>query len=145
MTNTLQTINKAKLALAEARDIYEVLDIRDKAMVASAYADAKGASEVANIAKEVQLRAERKAGEFLRSVPRNPGARTDLTSVHNEPRLQDVVDDVGVSMPTAKRWQKSADVPEEQFEEYIIKTLSSGDELTSAGVQRLFKECTRCQ
>ena len=63
LNSELVQINQAKTALIEARDLYEILNIRDKAMAMSAYADAQGASEVSNIAKEVQLRAERKAGD----------------------------------------------------------------------------------
>jgi hypothetical protein len=43
--------------------------VKDKATALAAYANAKGADEVAAIAQEIKLRSERKAGQFLREMP----------------------------------------------------------------------------
>jgi len=51
METSITKITVAKQAFAETRDLYEILDIRNKAMAMSAFADAEGAKDVANIAK----------------------------------------------------------------------------------------------
>ena len=143
MTNNgtaLAEISAARQALARASDIYSVLDIRDIAKAAATLAEARGAGEVANEAKEVQLRAERKAGAFLKELEREQGARTDLTSSQAETKLSDyatTLEEAGIARPTAHRWQKIAGVPEGEFEQLVAQTVEAGKELTQAAVLRL--------
>ena len=140
MNNELVQINQAKTALAEACDFYEILDIRDKAMAMSAYAGAQGASDAANLAKEVQLRAERKAGEFLRDMPKAQGARPPDAGYHcGSPSLGDM----GISHNQSSRWQLSSELPEEDFEQIIAKTKASDGELTSRSIQVAAKKHKR--
>ena len=142
MNKELVQINKAKTALIEARDLYEILDIRDKAMAMSAYADAQGASEASNIAKEIQLRAERKAGEFLRDMPKQkPGEYQRSHDVTVAPSL----DDIGISKMQSHRWQLSSELPDEDFEQIIAKTLASDGELTSGAIQVAAKKRRQSQ
>lgn len=135
MTNGIVQISQAKTALAEAVDIISILDIRDKAMAMSTYYDAQNAGEAANMAKEVQLRAERKAGEFLKDVPREQGKRTD-TSTQTGSKLQAVLDASSISKTEAGRWQTSSELPEQEFEKYI----AGAKELTSAEVLKRAKK-----
>ena len=132
-------IDEAKKALAEAGTLTEITDLRDKAAAVHVYASARGMGELANDAKEMQLRAERRAGEYLANLDRAQGARTDLTSVELKPKLpfSEAIADAGVSSFQAKRWQTAAIVPEERFERYVAETKAGGDELTSTAVYKL--------
>lgn len=58
-------INRAQQALERANDIHEIIDLRDKAMAFQLLANARGFKEAAQEAKIYQLKAERKAGEWL--------------------------------------------------------------------------------
>lgn len=117
--NALANISLAKRALDEARDITDVLQVRDVAVAAHAYATARGADEVAQAAVEVKLRAERKAGEFLQEMPKHNGGRP--------PKTYDKVSEVlslpemGITHKESSRWQRIAGIPEDRFEEYLSK------------------------
>lgn len=139
MELAIEKINAAKLALSQASDIYQILEIRDRAAAMAAYADAKGAAEAANYAKEVQLRAERKAGEFLREMPKNQGVKlggNTMLPPGNEPTYSDL----GIHKMQAQRWQLAADLPEEQFEQIISTAIDTGKELTAKEVLNAAKE-----
>jgi hypothetical protein len=77
----------------------------------------KGTSEAALF--EVTLirrEAERKMGKMLLEIPRNPGARTDLTSSHGMTRLyEDVLKELELTRERANRWQHAARCPEDAF------------------------------
>ena len=71
MTNELARLSAATKALAEAKSLDEVTQIRDYAKAAATYATAaKLGRQAQNDAIEVQLLAERKAGEMLAVMPR---------------------------------------------------------------------------
>ena len=128
----LVELSVAKTALAKARDLTEVLVIRDKAAVMSIYAKAQGAAEAANLAKEVQLRAERKAGEFLRET-----VRAGNPQLSHDARIGGLPD--GVNKDQSSRWQLEAKVPEEKFEKWIEETRENNGELSAVDLMRLAK------
>jgi hypothetical protein len=73
-STSLQNIGKARQMLAEAKSLDDVLMIRDKAEALRVYAAAaKLGLESQNEAAEIKIRAERKAGELLRSMPKQTG------------------------------------------------------------------------
>lgn len=112
----LARISLAKKALAEAASLSDVLEIRDRATAMQAYANAKGADEAQQMALEIKLRAERKAGQFLKEQPRQEKGRPKKSnnSLH--------LSDLGVTRMESSRWQKMADVPEEKFEDLVSKS-----------------------
>lgn len=142
-STALAQISAARQALARAQDIYAVLEIRDVAKAAATLAEAKGAGEAANEAKEVQLRAERKAGAFLKTLERGGGGdrRSDQFQMSQPETFESdyaaTIDNVGISRPTAHRWQKIADVPDEEFDRFVIETREAGNELTQAAALKL--------
>lgn len=110
MENTaLANINKARQFLEEARNLTDVLEVRDAAVAAHAYATAKNADELAQDAMELKLRAERKAGGFLLEDPEIGKGKS--------PKLGDL----GINFNESSRWQRIASIPEDTFEEYITK------------------------
>ena len=67
-------------------------------------------TDAERFACKIRLRAERRAGEMLGELEREPGKRTDTTSGHAEPRSEfaQAKEDAGVSDSQAKRWQDAA-------------------------------------
>jgi hypothetical protein len=59
-------ISNAQAALERASDIHEIMDLRDRAMAMQLFANAQGFKDAAQEAKIYQLKAERKAGDWLR-------------------------------------------------------------------------------
>jgi len=145
MTDALAKIDAAKTALAEAKSLQEILEIRDRATAMHAYAVAKGAGEAANQAKEIELRARRCAGEFLDGMDKHPGGRPSKTCNGSLQVSPPVLPDLGITRMQASRWQTEAKLPEEDFEQYIAKTKASGAELTSAAVYKRAQKHRRKQ
>lgn len=131
-------IDEAKQALAEANSISTVLEIRNRAMAASAYAQAKGFREAADVAKEAQLRAERRAGEFLADGIQRGGDRKSKlhdATLNNSVKLEDI----GIEKTQSSRWQSIASIPEDKFEHFIAERRNDGKELTQTGLLQFAK------
>lgn len=129
-TSAIVEINKAEQALERAADIHEMLELRDKAAALKVFADAQGFKEAAQKAKIFQLKAERKAGDWLREnvSAGNPQLSQDAT-------ISQLPD--GIDRWESSRWQLEAEVPEEKFHEWVDDCLSTGKEISAAGLQRL--------
>lgn len=136
----LTEITAARKALARAQDIYSVLEIRDVAKAAAVFAEAHDAGDAANEAKEVQLRAERKAGGFYAQMERGAGpGRGKKISQGGQSfsEYREALETTGTPQRTAHRWQKLAEIPDDKFEGYVEKKRGEGAELTQAGALRL--------
>ncbi len=136
-TTALERISAARQCLAEARSLSDIVIIRNQAMAIAAFAEAQGAGEAAQMAKELQLRSERKAGAFLADMEKHPAGRPP------ENRSQDVTDsiprlaDLGIEKMQSSRWQAEASVPDERFEAWVAEKKATGQELTASGLQLL--------
>lgn len=134
---------KAKQAIAACRTIDEVKGIRDKAEALRAYAKQVHESlEVQNNIAEIKLRAERKAGEMLKDMPKNEGGWRNK-SCGNIMLPQDKLSDVGIEKHESSRWQKISDIPQKDFEQKIVETKTKQIELTQAEMLRLHKDLER--
>jgi len=138
-TTALASINQAKLALVSAKNLDDVLRIRDQAEALRTYIKAASDSfEAANSAAEIKLRAERRAGEMLakdekikRGRPQKKGDTMSPISLES----------FGVSKKQSSRWQKEAKVDENLFEEYIRECNDEQREITQAGLLKLAEPC----
>lgn len=137
MTKTsLVTLDALKREIAEANDVTEVKDLRDKAQALRGYVKARGDGlEVQNKFAELKLIAERRAGEMLADI---------LIPYRPRKACHDVrLCDLGLNYKQSQRWQLEASVPEEDFLRYIAETRAAGEEITSAGLLRLAKKQDR--
>lgn len=138
--NSLATISKARKALASARTLDDVLTIRDKAKAVETYVKAAGESlTVQNDASEIKLRAERKAGEItskMETAKNQHDAKAKCASNGELPATKkEQLEDVGVSKMQASRFEKLAEMTDEDFET-AIEEIKSGDgaELTRSSL-----------
>jgi len=132
MTETpspLALISEADHRLQAATEIVELMDLRAMAKAAEAAAAALGLADVAQHAKVFQLRAERKAGEWLSTHVRR-GPLTDKTHSGFISLDQLEIDD-----HASARWQAIARMPEEKFQGYIDEHLARGWEVTAGGLR----------
>jgi hypothetical protein len=137
MTNstTLARISEAMTALSAAKTLDDVLQIRDQAEALRVYIKAASDSlDAANAAAEIKLRAERKAGEMLAGMEKNPGTR-------NEPGGNSVLppklEDLGIDKMQSSRWQRASRVEPDDFEAYLRDCQKQGREVTQAGLLKL--------
>ena len=120
-----------------AKSIDEVKGIRDKAEALRAYAKQAGMGlEMQNECAEIKLMAERRAGEMLAEMEKNPGTVLGGNIVQppsNLPKLEDF----GITKIESHRWQLEAGIPEDTFEQFIAETKARTEELTSRGALAL--------
>ena len=98
------------------------------AVAAQAYASARGADELAMMAIDVKLEAERKAGQFIAEMKEQNLLSKGGGDQKSDHRLQDVTSDkptlreLGVEKIESRRTQRLASIPEERWEEYLHNT-----------------------
>lgn len=138
--STLILWDKMKSAITECHSVDEVATIRNQAE-AYRYAlkQAKESPEVIRKAEEIKLRAERRAGELLKEIPREQGKRNDATLSQGDTKLADTLEENEITRQTASKWQKIASIPEDKFENF----LSVQKELSTAGVLKVASEIKR--
>lgn len=125
MSTQLARYDAARQALAEASRIDEVKDIRDKAMAMKLYAQQAKDRELIELATEIRLRAERRAGEMLKEMAKNKGTRGDgrpsLGGRKQTPPKDETpsLANIGITKQQSSRWQKLANMPDQKFEEKV--------------------------
>jgi len=123
---TLIKYEAARHALAQAHSMDEVKDIRDKAAAMQMYAQQAKDRDLIDMATDIKLRAERRAGELLREMDKNKGTRgagnPDFLGGRDVRPPSDPapkLSDLGITKDQSSRWQKLAAMPEKQFEEKL--------------------------
>mgnify|MGYP001564590869 FL=1 len=121
MITALAPYEAANRALEEARSIDEVKDVRDKAEALRLYAKQAGMSlEMQNKCADLKLRAERRAGEMLAEMEKNPGTVLGGNIVRPPSDIPKLAD-LGLSKTQSSRWQLEAREPEEAFEGWVAR------------------------
>jgi len=133
----LAILSQAYHALAQARTIEEVKDIRDKAEAARKYAQcAMLGLETQNRCAEIKLRAERKAGKLLAELHLSSGRPGKKKWSQHATILKEL----GINKSQSSRWQMEAEVPEEIFQLYLTDMQEQGKELTAQGLVRISQQ-----
>lgn len=69
-------------------------------------------------ATEIKLRAERKAGQILKPMPKNTGAKGIGKSVLPQGKGTPILADMGITYKQSAAWQQIAEIPETEFEAF---------------------------
>lgn len=130
MTTQLVRYEAACKALAEARSVDEVKDIRDKSEAMRAYGRQAKNKQLEVDAAEIRFRAERRLGELIKAqketvglnkgaksgrLPKNGGARKEPPLKDDRPTLAEA----GIDKKLSSRAQRYAAIPEDEFEKEI--------------------------
>jgi hypothetical protein len=144
MTATGQNVYSERLrriaaALAGTSDLTEVKSLRDEAEAARKQIQrARLGRPLQNVAAEIKLRAQRRAGTLLIELIPHGGNRRSCRC-GSKLRLADV----GIDANQSARGRRHAAVPEAVFEKYITTANELGDEITSQGLLRLARNDAR--
>ncbi len=137
MSTAIAKLSSVRTALEAAKSVDELIDVRDQAAAVVTFAKAARMSvENVNAAMEIKLRTERKAGDLLRAMEKNGGAREGKRGNAMLPRL----DEFGISKMESHRWQTMAAVGDDAFDEFIEQHNESKKELTSKALIQLGKK-----
>lgn len=144
-TTTITKFNEAYQALIVAKTVDEVKQIRDKMEALRAYLKQQGQSlEMQNTCAEIKLRAERRAGELLKDMPKNGGTKGQLNGKSSSgtptmvvPESTPKLSELGISWNESSRFQSIATLPDEIFEQEIAEQKNNCDELTSSRMLKL--------
>jgi N6-adenosine-specific RNA methylase IME4 len=136
--------DQACRALAEAKAVDEVKDIRDQAEAMRVYAHQAKNRDLEIDAAEIRMRAERRLGEMIvaqrETIGLNKGGRPpEKTRSETEQVSRPTLEDAGIDRKLSSRAQKMAAVPAEQFE----KTIGSWRERVRAENERVTVDLLR--
>lgn len=148
--NALAKLDKATQMLAEAKTLDEVKHIRDIAEAARTYARAAHLGlEAYNHAAEIKVRAERKAGEFLKQLERGKGGGDKKSKNHSAligmgdfSPYREVLEELEIPHTTSHRWQAMAEMPEKVFES-VLENLRGEKPITTSGLLKQIKRKRR--
>ena len=124
----------AKRALAEARSIDEVKQVRDKAVMLRLYAQLAGDFEMQNWAAEIRFRAEIRAGEMISQTERNRGGRPAENQSSQTTGLPPTLAELGITRDQSSTWQMLARIPAGKIETLIARAKEHNEEFTTGGV-----------
>jgi hypothetical protein len=127
--------SKARQALAQAKTIEDFKDVRDVGEAAIRLAKSRRDVGIEALleAQEIVRRAERQLGAMLPEVTGGRGGYRKSTNTM-------LVDDLGLSHMQSSRFQKIAQLPEDEFEAWVSGCRDAGEEMTQAAALRLAAE-----
>jgi len=150
MTVALVRYDAARKALAAAHRVDEVKAIRNKAEAVRVYAKQAGDFELQNKAAEIRLFAERRAGQLLSDMAKNPGTRgegrprkdgTKIRRLNGATAYAPTLDDIGVTKDQSSKWQRLALlVDDTTFERALVQARNKNGELTTAALLREIRD-----
>lgn len=114
-------------AVAEAKSVDEVKEIRDQAEAMRAYAKQAKNKQLEIDASEIRFRAERRIGELMAAqrdaglMAKPTGANQHVDRVVPKPEAKITLAEAGIDKNLANRARKYAAVPEAQFESILAE------------------------
>jgi DNA modification methylase len=132
-TGMLARLEQARQLLAVVRTVDEAKRIRDQAEAVRVYLRQQALGlELVNDAAEIKARADRRLGELVQELPKNPG--TLLRGSTPEPRdPAPTLEELGIGKKLSHRCQQVASIPDADFERHVAEVRGRGEELTSQG------------
>ncbi len=121
-----EALERAKQAISIAGTLEDLKEISDVAQAGKTFAKAKKSREMMDLACEVGLRAERRAGQVLLTLPRLYGG----TPHEGLTPLQKAVEELGVDSARVGHWQHMARFSDEVFE-WALSELKAGGRIIS--------------
>jgi hypothetical protein len=112
-------------AIAEVHAIDEVLNIHNNFVAIQAYARQARNFEIEQMAAEIRVRAEIRAGELLIEMKRlglrDPGhpKKGETGRKSSAPSGLPTLTDLGISRPESTKWQRLAKIPKSKVEELL--------------------------
>lgn len=141
-STTMSVLAGIRRALAEATDLDEICDLRDRAeAIRHCVKTAAFGLKLQNQAAELKLCCERRAGQILAETPLQGGDRRSENGNHRA-----TLEDMGISRSQSSRWQREGSLPEEDFVRYVQQSNEEGRELTANGLlhlARAYADATR--
>lgn len=144
----LVKLGDATKMLAEVRDAPSAKHVMDLAAAAELYATkAKLGDEAIRYASGIKLHAERKLGQYLRTMPMSKGGRPKTDS-----RMESVSDRCApnlselLGMPRSdalklsSEAQRLAEIPDDEFEAIVSRVRNDGERLTANAVRNHAKK-----
>ncbi len=135
----LAALDKLSVAIASTTTIPDAKELHDRVSALQTYIRRKDFGiEVQNRGMEINIHSQRRLGELLQDMAKNPGkllqgsASPPSHDARAEPRLQDL----GINFSQSSRWQQLAAVPTEMFEEYVASLNARAESLTISGLIR---------
>lgn len=130
----LSLVKRAGQMLAEARTLEEFKTVRDVGEAAIRLAKSRRDVGIEALldAQEIVRRAERQLGAMLPSITGGKG--------HNGVSNTMLLTDLGIERMQSSRFQKIAQLPDDEFEAWVSQCRESGEELTQAAALRLAAE-----
>jgi len=130
-------------AIAEAKSVDEVMEIRDKAEAMRHYARQANNKTLEADAFEIRERAEGRLGDLIivhkDTVGLNRGASGSIVSGSKQVPVRDIrptLSELGIDKKLSSRSQKKAAMPREKFESYITE----GRQSIQAAVEKVTKD-----
>jgi hypothetical protein len=129
-------------AIAVARRVDEIKNIRDKAVALAAYAKQAKNHDAERWAQEIRIRAERKTGQLLRETAKAKGGKPPQAGNRSKPTTgfaPATLAELGISKDQSADWQKLAKVPNEEFEAALTDKdgMPSGRRIVKIGLYNL--------
>jgi hypothetical protein len=119
----VEAVERARTMLAQARDLRDVADMRDKASAMAHYARARAAGSEAHAdAWEIVQLATRRLGELTVSIPKSPaGRKSNLSAGEQIPAKpkHETIAELGLTRPQVARAEQLAALPEPEFRKRV--------------------------
>jgi N6-adenosine-specific RNA methylase IME4 len=140
----LARYDAARGALAAARSIDEVKEVRDKVEALRLYARQAHDVELETWAAEIKLRAQRRLGELSRDLETSKGGRNPAaTLADGGMSKRAALKAAGISTSAAHRCEAVAAIPEAEFETFIAGRAAAGQPVHAGEAVKTLRHAAR--